>query len=80
MWAFLRPTLTGGAVDACLPFFGGLGTARRHSVRLAQKLNVDQTFGGRSEGAGGLCLAVLVGVTADDYDGFIGYFHGLRLV
>ena len=22
----------GGAVDACLPFFGGLGTARRHSA------------------------------------------------
>ncbi len=60
-------------------FFGGLGTARRHSVgteiecrsAVEASAKVRVLFVPRHS---------LVGVAADDYDSSIGYFHGLRLV
>ena len=60
-------------------FFGGLGTARRHSVgtEIERRLAVEASAKGR---VWFVPRHSLVGVAADDYDGSIGYFHGLRLV
>lgn len=75
---FLRPTLTGGAVDVCLLFFGGMGTARRHAV--GTEIECRSNVWRQVRRCGRFVPRhLLVGVTADDYDGSIGYFHGLRL-
>jgi len=59
-------------------FFCGLRTARRHSVgtEIERRLAVEASAKGR---VWFVPRHSLVGV-ADDYDGSIGYFHGLRLV